>query len=580
MASDLPSSGTIKFSEIQEEFGSISGGTNKRLGSYRGPFGYGNLRLPLDDGMPLQGSSIKFSDFYGKELNIVVDLYSGNPETRVNASSIYNSKGICVGPASKNPPSRGGGKKVIVHVNKLIGSKKGNVKYCALRTGSDWKSGTELSVDVGTEGMIVGAGGAGGYGSGSPGYNGLDGENGTSGLGVEYDGTVVNVRGANVTGGDSGQSNWEVIWDMGWNFGHYPNSGSNYYKFALLTPSWSEISNVYEETVSYVKVAKGHVNPSTTTFSYNGGVDSPSGSVEWYGSGVLVTLEDFYSSYYNNVTAPGNTVPGPGNNFRYRKGDLVTDDADYNYYKIIREKYEPNESTGTYEIMFNNGFNPVAYLPANESTSNVVVGSYKYTIGFPKVASGSEGDFYKIQIEQNTDAGGTRGGGAIMCGYGGGGGGGAGSGWDNNCDFWGCEGEWRTGGGGGGGGGAGYPQGTEGFAYSSERTGAQGQPGQIPYAVYAEGAGTNVVTGGAGGIGGDSKGEGEGGLGGYGGSNANSATRGLTGRGEGWSTRESGGGYPGGNGAAIRVKSGCDWVAGGEHNSNRIYGDVNDSGVK
>ena len=89
-----------------------------------------------------------------------------------------------------------------------------------------------------------------------------------------------------------------------------------------------------------------------------------------------------------------------------------------------------------------------------------------------------------------------------------------------------------------------------------------------------------VVTGGAGGIGGDSKGEGEGGLGGYGGSNANSATRGLTGRGEGWSTRESGGGYPGGNGAAIRVKSGCDWVAGGEHNSNRIYGDVNDSGVK
>ena len=63
MASDLPSSGTIKFSEIQEEFGSISGGTNKRLGSYRGPFGYGNLRLPLDDGMPLQGSSIKFSDF-------------------------------------------------------------------------------------------------------------------------------------------------------------------------------------------------------------------------------------------------------------------------------------------------------------------------------------------------------------------------------------------------------------------------------------------------------------------------------------------------------------------------------------
>jgi len=71
----LQSSGNpISFNQIRGEFGN---GTN-RLGQYRrddSSFGNKNVgdlaNMPLDTNIPVSGQ-IKFSDFYGKSLNVVV----------------------------------------------------------------------------------------------------------------------------------------------------------------------------------------------------------------------------------------------------------------------------------------------------------------------------------------------------------------------------------------------------------------------------------------------------------------------------------------------------------------------------
>ena len=65
----------LSYTEIAAEFGNPTG---NKLGNYRVSESYGELSgLPLDSGIPQGNSAIKFSDFYGKRANIVVDLYSG-----------------------------------------------------------------------------------------------------------------------------------------------------------------------------------------------------------------------------------------------------------------------------------------------------------------------------------------------------------------------------------------------------------------------------------------------------------------------------------------------------------------------
>ena len=73
------SGSSLSFSEIEAEFGSNG---SRSLGAYRLTQNVGSLsNLPLDSGVPTSGT-IKFSDFYGKRLNIVVDCFSGGEETR------------------------------------------------------------------------------------------------------------------------------------------------------------------------------------------------------------------------------------------------------------------------------------------------------------------------------------------------------------------------------------------------------------------------------------------------------------------------------------------------------------------
>ncbi len=201
------SSGTpIKFTDIEDEFGVINGTNTRKLGSYRISETYGGLTTPLDSGVP-QSGAISFSDFYSKRLNLIVNYYDGANETRITPKSNYDSDtGVSVvGPGNKSRPtntgssSASGGSKVIVHVNKAIGSVQGTSdseqSKCALRTG-EWDSGTQLEINVGGSGKILGGGGNGGRGGGggNGGNDGNPGFNGTSALGIQYSGTSVVVQ--------------------------------------------------------------------------------------------------------------------------------------------------------------------------------------------------------------------------------------------------------------------------------------------------------------------------------------------------------------------------------------------------
>ena len=185
----IKSSGSsLSFSEIEAEFGANG---SRSLGAYRLTQNVGSLsNLPLDSGIPTSGQ-IKFSDFYSKKLNIVVDCHSGGNQTRIIAKNDkWNNNQVTVigGFRSKKE----GGSKIIINVNKRICSNKDATTRCALRTGS-WNSTAVVQVDVGSSGRILGSGGDGGRGQ-----NGIDGSaqagfTGSSGLGIEVNNCTVNV---------------------------------------------------------------------------------------------------------------------------------------------------------------------------------------------------------------------------------------------------------------------------------------------------------------------------------------------------------------------------------------------------
>ena len=191
-------SGQISAQDIKNEFGEVGG--TVPLGSYRVSQNCGELNLAIGDGVP-QSGTISFDNMRNKKLNIVVDYYGDNPnlnrtdngDNTMNAKIRYNDQNdrVKVIGGLKSKPSDTSGHRVRIHVNQDLGGKKGGKNVCALRTGS-WNSGTSLIVDVGGEGRIFGGGGDGGEGG-----NDLDagnaGQDGASALGIDYNGTTVNV---------------------------------------------------------------------------------------------------------------------------------------------------------------------------------------------------------------------------------------------------------------------------------------------------------------------------------------------------------------------------------------------------
>ena len=236
----------LSFSEIEAEFGQPDNG--RSLGRYRSSDSefknksMGQLsNLPLDTGIPASGE-IKFSQFYGKKLNMVIDYYddTGNPGGEASnvlnrqddgantlaATWRYNNQSNRVkvvggyrdrptgSVSGYNLSSSGwqGGKKIFIHVNKQIGSAKSGSNSdrnkVALRTGN-WPSGTTLQIDIGSSGRIQGAGGNGRQGatnSGTP----SQAFTGTSGLGIEYPAQINNsgIIRCGYGGGGGGAGAW------------------------------------------------------------------------------------------------------------------------------------------------------------------------------------------------------------------------------------------------------------------------------------------------------------------------------------------------------------------------------------
>ena len=156
----LQSSGTIRWSEIRDEFGANIGGTGVSLGRYRNSdsnFGNKNVGtltdLPLDTGVPKSGT-ISASNFYSKRLNMVLDMYSGGTEFRVHCRTRYNdSSKVKVVGNYRSRPSNVGGTRVIVNINKTFGSEEGtHITTCAVKTG-DWNPTTDLDIEIGTNGQ-------------------------------------------------------------------------------------------------------------------------------------------------------------------------------------------------------------------------------------------------------------------------------------------------------------------------------------------------------------------------------------------------------------------------------------------
>ncbi len=186
-------SGQISAADIRTEFGQTGSNGRVELGSYRINQDIGELgELPLDTGIP-QSGQIDYNSFRNKKLNVVVDFHSGGTVYRKSARTEYDNGNVTYvgGFKSGTPPGTGTGTKVIIHVNKTIGSETGGADRCALRTGT-WHSSADVRVDVGGEGAIYGAGGRGGNGAAGAGAGG-GGSVGSSGLGVEHSMTV-NIR--------------------------------------------------------------------------------------------------------------------------------------------------------------------------------------------------------------------------------------------------------------------------------------------------------------------------------------------------------------------------------------------------
>ena len=205
----LQASGPISFSQIANEFGTPPG---KNLGAYRLDLSIGTLtNLRLDTGVPGPGQPIGFSSFYNKKLNVVVDLFSiPNNSQRLIARARYPGNTIPVVPpgTSKSNPAVTSGTRVIINVNKIIGSdnSKTNINQVAVRTGT-WDTGTQLEMEIGPNAEIYGAGGNGGNG-GSSQQAGFPGGFGTSALGIDFPTTVVNKGYIQAGGGGGGGGSW------------------------------------------------------------------------------------------------------------------------------------------------------------------------------------------------------------------------------------------------------------------------------------------------------------------------------------------------------------------------------------
>ena len=193
-----PPTNSLSFSEIAAEFGSPTG---NKLGSYRGTQIIDGKAYPLDQGIQ-QGTSntdqIKFSDFFSKKLNIVIDCFSGTTEIQGNARQNYNSNKAFVVRNFHAKPNVPQNCRIIIKVNKTYQTAKhAQRRMCALKSGG-FHISNDMVYDIGSNAILLGSGGKGGEGSrGLTDGTFQNGGDGASCLGLNHDSTqssvVVNI---------------------------------------------------------------------------------------------------------------------------------------------------------------------------------------------------------------------------------------------------------------------------------------------------------------------------------------------------------------------------------------------------
>ena len=249
----IKSSGTLKFSDIENEFGQGLSQYGRKMSNYRRAYDYGDMELPLDEGIPTSGS-IKFSDFYSKRKNLIVDAYSGGTVYQINARNDCSITNVGDDRLGKSVPSTiNSSTKVIIHVNKPIGSKTQEQatgkNQVAFKTG--YWNGADVKLYVGGQGLIAGGGGKGGaggiYARGYAYLPNMKGGDGTSALGIDDTSIEVTVMASNHPlrkssgtpgaivagcgggGGGAGADVWQwvvIVWeDWKW-FGEYQKDGA------------------------------------------------------------------------------------------------------------------------------------------------------------------------------------------------------------------------------------------------------------------------------------------------------------------------------------------------------------------
>ena len=223
----IQKSGSISTTDIANEFGYSLGSTNgMKIGDYRGQnFTNSNnnsVRIPTSEDVPTSGP-IKFSDFYGGRLTFVVDYFSGPGENKPqDAYTRFDNQvqKTVVSGFKQVTSNNTAGKRVVILVNKDIGSDKTTTDSCALRTGNSWNSDTVMQVLLGPDGEVLGAGGDGG-----------NQQTGTSGLGVQFEGvastaapagatSVVIQSGGRIAGGGGGGGSGGSAWAEERTFGN------------------------------------------------------------------------------------------------------------------------------------------------------------------------------------------------------------------------------------------------------------------------------------------------------------------------------------------------------------------------
>tara|TARA_B100000003_G_scaffold27503_1_gene21731 strand:- start:1324 stop:2229 length:906 start_codon:yes stop_codon:yes gene_type:complete len=209
----IKSSGSqLSFTNIADEFGFPP---NNNLGAYRVSQDVGSLNdLPLDTNVPQTGQ-IKFSDFYSKKLNIVVKCEGGNL-----ASADYDDDSVVIG-GFRSKPNRNnnawqGGKKIFINITGIYSSNGASLsgsqsqRSWAFRTGNStyWPTDTTMTIDVSSDGQVVGRGGRGGNESGGNGQNGSNGLRYLSGATLNNLGYISAGGGGGGGGSHAEQNDW------------------------------------------------------------------------------------------------------------------------------------------------------------------------------------------------------------------------------------------------------------------------------------------------------------------------------------------------------------------------------------